>query len=162
VLGNLAELEFGEGHPELALRASSEALEISVRGKDATYIATYHTKAAAYRIALGDLTAARDSAHEGLRVARQARYKLGVADALQQLAPLAGLGGDARCGAQLLGYADAQHTALGVRRQPTEQWGYDKLMIALRERLSEGEIAQLAPDGAAWSEYQAVEEALRV
>jgi hypothetical protein len=34
-------------------------------------------------------------------------------------------------------------------------------MTALRETLSADEIAQLAADGAAWSEDQAVEEALR-
>jgi hypothetical protein len=34
-------------------------------------------------------------------------------------------------------------------------------MTALRDTLSADEIAQLAADGAAWSEDQAVEEALR-
>ena len=72
------------------------------------------------------------------------------------------LGGDARRGAQLLGYVDAQLVALGIARQPTEQWGYDKLMSALREQLNEDEIARLAAEGAAWSEDQAVEEALKV
>jgi hypothetical protein len=42
-----------------------------------------------------------------------------------------------------------------------EQWGYDKLMPALSETLSADEIAQLAAHGAAWSEDQAVEEALK-
>jgi hypothetical protein len=42
-----------------------------------------------------------------------------------------------------------------------EQWGYDKLMTALRETLSADEIAQLTAGGAAWSEDQAVEEAPR-
>jgi hypothetical protein len=73
-----------------------------------------------------------------------------------------GLGGDARRGAQLLGHVDAQYTALGTQREATEQWGYDKLMATLREQLSEDEIAQLAADGAAWSEDRAVEEALKV
>ncbi len=54
---------------------------------------------------------------------------------------------------------DAQYTALGMQREPTEQWGYDKLMSALRETLSEDAFAQLATEGAAWSEDQAVEEA---
>jgi hypothetical protein len=53
-----------------------------------------------------------------------------------------------------------QYTALGYKRGTTEQWDYDKLMTALRETLSADEIAQLAADGAAWSEDQAVEEAL--
>jgi predicted ATPase/class 3 adenylate cyclase len=162
VLGNMAELEFGDGHPEQALQAASEALEIYVRGKNAGDIAAGPTNSAAYRIALGDLSAARDSAREGLRVARQARVEQVIAIALQHLALLAGLGGNARRAAQLLGYVDAQYIALGIARQPTEQWGYDKLMAALRKHLSEDEIAQLAADGAAWSEDQAVEEALKV
>jgi hypothetical protein len=57
---------------------------------------------------------------------------------------------------------DMQYTSLGIQPEPTEQWSYDKLMGALRETLSAGEIAQLAADGAAWSEDQAVEEALKV
>jgi predicted ATPase len=162
VLGNLAELEFADGHPEQALHAASEALEIYLRGKNATSIAAGHTNSAAYRIALGDLSGARESAREGLRLARQARNEQLIAIVLQHLALLAGLGGDTRRGAELLGYVDAQYAALGMQREPTEHWGYDKLMAALRETLSADEIATLAADGAAWSEEQAVEEALKV
>ena len=75
---------------------------------------------------------------------------------------IAVLGGGARRGARLLGYVDAQYMALGLQREPTEQWGYDKLMAASRETLSEDEIATLGAEGAAWSEDQAVEEALKV
>jgi tetratricopeptide (TPR) repeat protein len=162
VIASMAEMEFADGHPEQALRAVDEAFDIQVRGKDATSIAVYHTNRSAYRIALSDLTAARDSAREGLRVARQIRNALSIAIALQHLALLAGLGGDTRRGAQLLGQVDAQYSALGYKRETTEQWGYDKLVTALREQLSEDEIAQLAAEGAAWSEDQAVEEALKV
>jgi predicted ATPase/class 3 adenylate cyclase len=162
VLGNLAELAFADGHPEQASRAVSEALELSVHGKNAASIATWHINSAAYRIALGDLSAARDSARQGLRVAQQARVEQLVAGALQHFALLAGLGGHARRAARLRGYVDAQYTALGMQRETTEQWGYDKLMAALRETLSEDEIAKLAADGASWTEDQAVEEALKV
>jgi predicted ATPase/Tfp pilus assembly protein PilF len=161
-LNNMADLEFADGHPERALRAVSEALEIAVRAKNARSIAVSHTNSAAYRIALGDLRGARESARDGLRVARQARDELGIAIVLQHLALLAGLGGDARRAAQLLGYVDAQYTTLGMQRETTEQWGYDKLMAALHETLSEDEIVRLAEDGAARSEDRAVEEALKV
>jgi predicted ATPase len=162
VLGNVAELEFVDGHPEQALSALDEAFEIHVRGRNATHIASSHINSAVYHIALGDLTAARDSAREGLRLARQGRVELLIAIALQHLALLAGLGGDARRGAQLLGYVDAQYAALNYKREPTEQWSYDKLIAALRETLSADEIAQIAAEGAAWSEDQAAEEALQV
>jgi hypothetical protein len=62
----------------------------------------------------------------------------------------------------LLGYVGSQYTALGLQREPTEQWGYETLMAALRETLSDAEIEQLAAEGAAWYEDQAVEEALKV
>jgi hypothetical protein len=133
----MAELEFGDGHPELALQAASEALEIDIRRKNAMHIGGRHINIAAYRIALGDLSAARDSARAGLRAAWQLRYEEAIVIALQHLAVLAGLGGNARRGAQLLGYVDAQFTALGMQRGSTEQWGYDKLMDALREQVSE-------------------------
>jgi predicted ATPase len=162
VLGNIAELEFDDGHPEAALRAASEAHEILAREKNANDVTIGCTNIAAYRIALGDLTGARDSAREGLQGARQMRNELLIATALQHLAVLAGFGGHARRAAQLLGYVDAQYTALGMRREPTERWGYDKLTAGLRETLSEDEIAQLSAEGAAWSEDRAVEEALQV
>jgi tetratricopeptide (TPR) repeat protein len=162
MLVNRAELEFADGHPEQAIRSVSESLEIFMSGKNAWYTANAHNNSAAYRIALGDLSAARDSAREALRVGRQVRNEGQIVTALQHLSLLAGLGSDARCAAQLIGYVNAQYTALGMPRETTEQWGYEMLMAALREKLSAEEIAQLAADGAAWSENQAVDEALAV
>ncbi|HTU58376.1 MAG TPA: hypothetical protein VMF89_08080, partial [Polyangiales bacterium] len=138
-----------------------EALDIQLRGKNAAVIANSHCNSAAYRIALGDLFEARVSAREGLRAARQARHEALIVAALQHLALLTVLGGDARGGAQLLGYVDAQYSVLGMQRQPTEQWGYDKLMSTLREKLTADEIAALEAEGATWSEDRAVEEALK-
>jgi predicted ATPase len=162
VLSNLAELEFSAGNPEQALSATDEALALLTLGKNVHSIAIGHVNIAAYRIALGDLSGARESAREGLRLGRQARFEPLIATALQHLAVLAGLGGDARRAALLRGYVDSQLAALGVQRQPTEQHGYDQLMTALRDALSEDEIATLAAEGAAWSEDRAVEEALKV
>ena len=162
VLSNVADLEFADGNPDHALRSISDALEIVVRAKDANLLAVCYVNGAAYRIALGDLAGARESAREGLRIARQARFELGITVTLQHLALLAGLAGECQRAAQILGYVDARYTELGNNREQTEQWGYDKLLVALRETLSEDEIAQLAAEGAAWSEDHAVEEALKV
>lgn len=162
VLGNLAMLEFAQGHPELALRAASEAHVIHARGKNVIHLAGNHVNIAAYQIALGDLSAACDSAREGLRLARQVREEPCIASGLQHLALLAVLRGDARRGALLLGYVDAQGAALEMQRDAAEQRDYDKLVAALSETLSKDEIARLAADGASWSEGQAVEEALKV
>jgi predicted ATPase/transcriptional regulator with XRE-family HTH domain len=162
VLGDIAELEFAAGDPAQALRLATEALEIHVRGKNATNAAIGYNNIAAYRIALGDVTGARDSAREGLRLAGQIQDEQWAAIALQHLALLAALDGDSRRAAQLVGYVNALFDQIGTQRQSTEQWGYDKLLATLRGKLSEGEIKNLAPEGAAWSEDHAVEEALKV
>ena len=67
---------------------------------------------------------------------------------------------DPLSGDKLLSYVDAQFKSLGSQREWTE--GYDKLMAALREQLSEVEIEKLEHEGAAWSKDQAIEEALKV
>ena len=59
----------------------------------------------------------------------------------------------------LLGYVDAQFKDLEIQRETTEQWGYEKLGVMT---LREDEIAKLAAEGAAWSEDQAVDEALQI
>jgi predicted ATPase/class 3 adenylate cyclase len=157
VLTNLAELEFRDGQVEQALQFASEAFEIHASGKNAVMLARDHSNIAAYLIALGDLDRARESAREGLRGARQAQRALGIAIALQHLALVAALRGEVRSAAQLVGYVNAKYKELGSEREYTEKWGYEKLMAALRENLSDSEIAKFVAGGEAWSEDQAVE-----
>jgi tetratricopeptide (TPR) repeat protein len=160
VLVNLAELEFGDDQIERAVRFAGEALEIRSRGKSAPRLAVSYLNITAYRIALGDLDGARESAREGLRWARQAQHALGVATALQHIALLLALRGEVNDAARLMGYVNAQYRELGFEREATEKWGYEKLMAALRAQLSEAEIEKVAAERAAWSEDQAVEAAL--
>jgi hypothetical protein len=72
------------------------------------------------------------------------------------------LRGGATAAARLIGYSSLQYKELAYEREATEKWGYEKLMAALREYLSETEREKLAAEGAAWSEDRAVEEALKV
>jgi tetratricopeptide (TPR) repeat protein len=162
VLSNLGELEFTDGHPERALAMNTEMLEILLRGKNASHIATGYVNGAAYRLALGDLAGARESLHEGLRVGRKARDEAQIATLLQHLGLLAGLSGDSRRAAQLLGHVDRRFAEMGSKREPTERWGYDKLLAALRDAMDEDEVARLSAEGATWSEDRAIEEALLI
>jgi predicted ATPase/class 3 adenylate cyclase len=162
VLGDAAEQEFAVGHYEQALRLICEALELGSVGRDHRIAAAFHANAAAYCIALGDPAGARESARKGLGLARRVRNEVALVGVLQHLALLAALGGDARSGAHSLGYVDGRYEWLRMKRQHTEQWGYDSLLTALRKALSEDEIKKLAAEGAAWSEDQAVDEALKV
>jgi len=161
-LGNLAELEFHDGHADEAVRLGEEALEIRRRGKNTGNLTINHNNLAAYRVALGDVDGARESARQGLRFAREMQSSWLAALGVQHLGLIAAMAGQASHAARLLGYVDAKFKAVGYQRAHTEQWGYDKLMAALRKKLSDAEIEKLAAEGAAWSEDQAVEEALKV
>jgi hypothetical protein len=70
------------------------------------------------------------------------------------------LRGERHRAARLAGYADATYQKLGSRREPTEQWSYDKLLLSLREKIAAGELEALMAEGAAWTENQAADEAL--
>jgi predicted ATPase/class 3 adenylate cyclase len=162
VLANLAELEFGDGQVEEAVRLAGEVLEIWSRGKNNSLLATGYLNIAAYRIALGDVDGAREATREGLRWARQAQDASNLAVASQHVALLLGMRGEVNDAARLIGYVNMQYKELGSERQATEKWGYEKLMAALHEHLSEAEIEKLTGEGAAWSEDRAAEEALKV
>jgi predicted ATPase/DNA-binding CsgD family transcriptional regulator len=162
VLACLAELEFADGQFERALGLATEALETHSGGKNAADIAIDYVNIAAYRIPLGDVDGARTAAREGLRWFRQGQHALGIAIALQNFASLGAAGGQAHSAARLIGYVNARYTELGSEREYTEKWSYEKLVTVLQEQLSDGERERLAAEGAAWSEDQAIEEALKV
>jgi predicted ATPase/DNA-binding CsgD family transcriptional regulator len=159
-LGNLAELEFSDGQPSQALQLVNEALVIRARGKERTDLTIDLNNSSAYHIALGELDEARESAQEALRWAQAEQNTWNTAVALQHLALLAALRGNARLGAQLLGYVNRQFNDLGLQRETTEQWGHKKLIAALQEQLSAADEAALGQMGATWTEDRVVEEAL--
>jgi predicted ATPase/class 3 adenylate cyclase len=159
----IAELEFADGNPQEALRLMGQTPELDTRrGVDRVALAVRQSNSIGYRIALGDLEGARRSAREAVQLAQRTQMKQVSAWVLQHLALLKALCEDVHTATRLLGYVDAQLRELDEDRQATEKWGYEKLMVTLREHLSEAEIKELAAEGAAWSEDQAVEEALKV
>jgi predicted ATPase/DNA-binding CsgD family transcriptional regulator len=162
VLGNLGELEFADGDPEQALKAVTASLAITMAGKEVANLAIDHNNRAAYLIALGELDDAYESARAGLCWAQPERNAWNIAVALQHLALVAALRGAVHRAAQVVGYVNVRYKELALEREATEQWAYEKLMATLREYLSESDIARFALEGAAWSEDEAVKEALRI
>lgn len=160
MLINLAEVEFRDGRPFEAQRLASEGTEILSRGKNASILTHCFNNRAAYRIAIGDLDGAREDALAGLRFARQIRSATQIGIAFQHIALLRALRGEASLAAYLLGCSEAQFAKVGFGREYTERWGYEQLMAAVRERLSEAEFAGSVAEGAALSENRAMEEAL--
>jgi predicted ATPase len=160
---NLAELEFIDGHPEQALRSGIEALAIcSGRRTHSISIAIGNNNNALYQIAIGDIDGARASASEGVRIARKIHDALIIAAALENFALILALTGHRHRAAGIQGYVEARFRELGYAREPADRWFCEKLMAALRAQLSEAEIVGLEAEGAAWTEDQAVEEAMMV
>ena len=162
VLTGLAELEFQQRNSEQALRYAREALEIEVRGKNATNIANNYNNIAAYCVALGDLKRASDEARSGLTWAHKVQGAPQIVWACQHLALVAALRGQAPRAARLLGFIDARLEELGCKRGPTEEWSGEKLLSSLGDQLTEVEIRKLAAEGGAWSEERAAEEARKI
>jgi predicted ATPase/class 3 adenylate cyclase len=159
VLTGLAELEFQQRNAEHALRYASEALELEVRGKNATNIANNHNNIAAYCIALGNLERASREARDGLAWAQKVQGATQITWACQHLALIAALRAQAPLAARLLGFVDARLEELGCERGLTERWSSEKLLASLREQLADTEMRKLAAEGGAWSEERAADEA---
>src|SRR5579871_3755921 len=169
VATNLAEAEFSGGNAEAALQLANEALDGVARAGYTDYVAFLMCNIAAYLIALGRYEEAWIRAREALKLARDVRYDVAVAWALQRLAAIAALRPgdraeespeDRRRAARLLGYIDRRLEQLDAVREHTEQQEYEKMIAALKAVLSEHELAALREEGRALGEERAVTEAL--
>jgi hypothetical protein len=160
VLANSAELEFMYGNAGEAVRMISDALRLEREEGSRFRLVALQSNDCAYRIALQDLDGARASGREAIRLAREVQSEFGIAIALQHVALIGALQDRRHGAARLLGYVDARFKVLAYQRESTEQWGYGKLMAALRAEFSDAEIEELGAEGAAWTEEQAVEASL--
>ncbi|MBV8344837.1 MAG: adenylate/guanylate cyclase domain-containing protein [Candidatus Eremiobacteraeota bacterium] len=156
---HMAELEFTARDPKRALEIAEAAVVAAQRAR-ATYLEWIaQANGAAYRLALGDVDGARSTAREALALTR-GRWPLEAAIAMQHLATVAALRGDARRGARLRGYVDARYVSEGCEREATERVTDEILMASLRKQLTEAEIEALGAKGAQLLEEQAVAEAI--
>jgi predicted ATPase len=162
VLTNMAELEFAMSNPRHAMRLANGAAGVLSFERNAICATTCYNNIAAYSVALADIDGAYEAAREALRLARQVRDEKLLNIALQHLALIAALSGTTHHGARVMGYVDAQFSELGLKREYTEQWTYNKLLATLRETMSDEEIAKVAAEGTTLSEDKAVEVALGV
>jgi predicted ATPase/class 3 adenylate cyclase len=161
-LRNLAEFEFAQGDVTGAVASGSEALAIELRGKNSLHQTWCYANLAAYHVALHQLEAARSHARQALLLAQQMQREFLIAIGIQHLALIGASTDDFFRAARLLGYANKGYREEGGERELTERWSYSKLMERLREQLNEDELEVLLDEGAAWSEDQAIEEALKV
>lgn len=153
---NSAVVEFSKGNAVSAL-AIVRSVEAERRGRQLkSYDKTMLANAIAYCIALGDLREACRRGRELLSLSRGTTVHFGYA--INGLATVAALSGDARRGARLRGYVHALFRREGLDPGRTEQFISNRLKSALRKSLSSAEIESLAAQGANLSEEQALAE----
>ena len=161
-LSYLAELEFRTGNTEEALALVSEALKRHRKLNDRLHIVVDLSNTAAYLLALDRFGEAGKTAAEALTQAIQEKNSLWTAFALQHLAAIAALKGDATRGARLLGFVDVRIAELEHQREHTEEQEYRRTMGALRKTLRDGELEKLMTEGRSLSQERSVAEALRI
>ena len=158
-LMNLAETEFALGEIASAALRLEELLATKMARQNLLMRANGESNLAAYLLALDREDEAHAMARSAIFDAREAGDTGIVRCALGHLAAMLAPH-DARNAARLLGYVESNF-ANRYHREHTERYTHKRLMIALRERLSEDEIAVLSRDGAAMSEAKAVRLATR-
>jgi len=163
----LAEIEFAAGHAEEALRLNEETTQFFRSHANLLGLPLMLSNSAGYLIVLKRYSQAREYAAEALRRARAIGTTLGAFWAMQHLAAAAVFGGNAsdrrselRRAAGILGFVDAATARREMPRYATEQGEYDAVLGVLRKALGEDEVENLMAAGKAWSEEQAMAEAL--
>ena len=159
IANNLAELEFADGDFEAAVRYGREALAY-FKDRHPTNACIAMCNLAAYSLALSNVADARTFARDAVEAAGILHTSDLAALAIQHLASVAFALGNHERAVRLLAFADAQFARLGVQRDTSELFTYDRLRRALAEALPGDRLAAATAAGAALSESQAVAEAL--
>jgi tetratricopeptide (TPR) repeat protein len=169
VASNLGESEFRAGHADTALQLVRESLEIHRAGNYAN-VAINLANMAAYLIALDRYDEAREVVRSAIPAARDPDYGYGIVLLLQRAAAIAALrpaedeasdSVDRMRAARLLGFVDRNISSI-AKGEYTERSEYERVLVALRERLGEVELARLMEESRLWSEADAVAEAMAV
>jgi predicted ATPase/class 3 adenylate cyclase len=157
---NLAELEFSAGNVPYALVLVTEAIDALRRLKSWGRLVYALTNAAGYRLALGQVQAAREMAREVLLLGRRFQVDV-IPSAVEHLAAVAAFDGEADRAARLLGYVDFCYRTINLERGATELNSLKIISTAIASKLDAQRIAALRSEGERMSEDDAIAEALR-
>jgi predicted ATPase/class 3 adenylate cyclase len=162
VINNIAENVFEFEHDaQRALDMAREVAEHYTRAMDKLSTTLNNNNMAAYLLALGRVDEAYARLAEAVKLARDGQAAVQLTYTLQHLAAVAAMRGHLERSARLLGYVDCRMTELGAVSEYTERQEREKVDAMLAGKFNESELAALRREGAALSEDQAVEEALR-
>ena len=155
-----AELEFAAGAVETAIdqiRAMIDSGHHNPR-----LLALGYGNLASYLLAAGRVGEAKLAALAGLREARALGWRAAVVRIVEHLSLVAILSGETEAAARLLGYGVAFYATGTASREFTELASYDRVVAELEHRLPQDRVTALMAEGAALSEDQAAEMAMRV
>ncbi len=119
------------------------------------------TTRARVALALGEPDQAERDAHDALANGASAQAYLGIADALECLAALAGDAGSHRDAARLFGAADGIRLRIGEVRFKVWDAGYETWVAALRDAMGEKDFDSAWAEGSALSIHEAIAYAQR-
>ncbi len=159
---NLAEIEHQRGRTQQAIRLAREAAPEAAKRLSPNAYVHLMNNLAGYLVAIDDLPAARASAQESLARLALADPKSGLSSiALEHLALIIALEGDAERAARVHGFCEAAYAAAGYVREYTERTSSERLTALLESRLGAREAAARRAAGATATLQQALEEATR-
>lgn len=156
----LADLEFRAGNVRHALSIATQAIGFFQQRRNVIREANARANAAAYRLALGEITEVEREARASLVLCQHLQSEQMTAVALEHLANVAAALGNGRHAARLSGYIDEWYRREALEREWTEQQCHERLTAALQSMLSRDILARYRAEGAALSEEEAVAEAL--
>jgi tetratricopeptide (TPR) repeat protein len=117
---------------------------------------------AAYLLLSGEVDEAEFHARSLLKLSREELLPHGIPAALQVFAGVATQRGEREAATRLLGYAEARFPELPIPPDMNVDVDPEWFIRPLRIHFGDTRLAQLMAEGAAWSEDQAVEAALKV
>ncbi|HLW38598.1 MAG TPA: tetratricopeptide repeat protein, partial [Candidatus Eremiobacteraceae bacterium] len=162
ILSNKAETEFQAGAIEAALDFNAQGLALDRARKNLISAAGSLSNRAAYLIAAGQIPEALVCAREALQIQHEAQLAALAVAAVQHVAAIATVRGDAQRGARLLGFVEARLIALESVREYTEQREADTMLAELGKTLDKTALRRLMDEGSLWSEEHALAAAFEV
>ena len=143
-------------------RCNTEALAILSRKKNLEDLVILYGNILLTRVALGDLPGAREAGLAGMRCARETGDERYIAELALDLGSVAAERGQTAEAARLFGYALSRLESLGLGRIALDRSSGIRVKESLEAHFDGAEIERLTAEGAAWSETQAIEEAMKV
>ncbi len=158
IRNQMAEAQFGLGNFSGALAIAEELARTTPSAGDQL---NFLANVCAYRIALGEIDGARETARDIVVRGKDDMPKV-VLLGLLHLASVAAHSGAPFQAARLVGFFDERARAIGYRLERTEEYCYRLLEASLREQLDEATVVKLRAGGAKIIEDDAIAIALAV